>query len=248
MISKEQLNNIAKNTDLNLYQQEKDYFLKLFLYFYYKKNQEAVFKGGTCLKYLLNLPRFSEDLDFNVKNSRLFREQVKETLQVIEKLGLHSFFLKEEEFPDAYACEIGFWGPLYNGTAQTQNKFRIDAGYRTGTFRKPEWKLIKSEYPETPENFLILVMDEQEIFAEKVIALFQRKKGRDLFDLWFLIQAGIKLDKELLQKKLKREKVKINFNNIISQSEYERDMSKLASRMIPYGQVKKDVERAIERK
>lgn len=239
MISKDQLQRLAQSTGLGLYQQEKDYLLKLFLYFYYKRYQEAVFKGGTCIKYLLGLERFSEDLDFNLKQPKKFPEEVRKVLEDLQNLGLVSYFLKEESFPDAYTCEIGFQGPLFTGTPQTQNKFRIDAGYRTGTLKSPEWKLIKSEYPETGENFLVLTMNFQEILIEKLIALTERKKGRDLYDLWFLINAGIALDQKLLEKKTKE---KISLKEMCSEEEYERDMKRLTTKVIPYQQIRAKVE------
>ncbi len=241
MISKEELNRIAQQTGLPLYQQEKDYFLKLFLHFYYQHFQEAVFKGGTCLKYLLGLGRFSEDLDFNIKSPTKFKGEVQKIFQYFQKIGINCFFLKDEIFPDSYTCEFGVEGPLFQGTAQTRNKFKIDAGYRVGTAKKPQWKLIKSEYPETGEKMLVLTMDLQEIMVEKITCIFQRKKGRDLYDLWFLIQAGIKLDRALLNKKLGKEGFILNKERIVTKSEYERDLSRLSPRMIPYEQVKREV-------
>ncbi|MBI2146222.1 nucleotidyl transferase AbiEii/AbiGii toxin family protein [Candidatus Woesearchaeota archaeon] len=247
MISKEQLLRIAQQTGLALYQQEKDYLLKLFLYFYYKKFGEAVFKGGTCLKYLLGIPRFSEDLDFNIPKPRIFEEQVKQVLADWSTIGLKSYFVKNELFADAYTCEIGVEGPLFLGTAQTRNKFRIDAGYRTGTFLKPEWRLIKSEYPETENQFLVQSMALPEMLVEKVMALSSRRKGRDLYDLWFIKNAGVLLDKRLLQKKLRREKKKMTLI-IPTKQEYERDISRLALKVIPYEQVKKEVEGLLQAK
>ena len=246
MISKEELTRIAQQTGLHLYQQEKDYLLKLFLYFYYKQYQDAIFKGGTCLKYLLGLERFSEDLDFNIKNPSVFKQQVRTILHRLEDMGIHSYFLKEELFSGSYTCEIGFEGPLYTRTAQTQNKFIIDAGYRLGTLQKPEWKIIKSEYPQTAENFLVLVMDFQEILVEKIMALMQRKKGRDLYDVWFLIQADVKLNQKLLQHKAKQEKVNIDIHNLLERKEYENDMSRLTKRVIPYQQIIKAVEKMLQ--
>lgn len=163
------------------------------------------------------------------------------TLERIKEVGVNNHFIKEEVFADSYACTIGIDGPLFTGITQTQNKFRIDAGYRTGTFLKPEWKIIKSEYPETTQNLLILVMNLQEILAEKVIALVNRKKGRDLYDVWFMATAKIKLDRALLKKKAQKEKVALDFSKICSKQDYERDISRLAGRVIPYEQIKKEV-------
>jgi uncharacterized protein len=248
MMSKEALNRVAQQTGLSLYQQEKDYLLKLFLHFYYKKYDDAIFKGGTCLKYLFGLDGFSEDLDFNIKKVNKFKEQVHKTLEKFEEVGMMYSFRKEEEFIDSYTCTIGVEGPLFTGEKQTQNKFRIDAGYRVGTFKIPEWRIIKSEYPETTENILVQIMNLQEIFVEKIITLFNRKKGRDLYDIWFISNGGITLDKKLLKKKAAKEKVKLDFGRICTKQEYERDMSKLTRKVIPYEQVKKEVMGFLEEK
>lgn len=241
MISKQELNKIAIRTGLPLYQQEKDYFLMLFLYFYYKHFHSAVFKGGTCLRYLFSLERFSEDLDFNVPNPKEFQNEVNKTLERFVTLGIQTYFRKEEIFIDAYGCEIGVAGPLSDGTKQTQNKFRIDAGYRTGTFEKPTWKLIKSPYPETTMHFLILTMDIQELFVEKLLALFNRNKGRDLYDVWYLLQSGILFDAMLFEKKKKKEKISLKNISLLSKAVYDRDMKQLTTHMIPYEQVAREV-------
>ena len=69
-----------------------------------------------------------------------------------------------------------------------------------------------------------------EIIAEKVRALLQRTKPRDVFDVWFLMERkGKKLDVELLRAKLRRsydaapDKSKKNIEN------YE--MSEIVSKM-----------------
>lgn len=239
MISREQLIKIGKTTGLHLYQQEKDYMLKLFLYTYFRLFEDAVFKGGTCIKYVFGLDRFSEDLDFNLLISpEEFEHQVRRTLKEMQLLGIVNYFIKKEIFGDTYTCIIGFEGPLYSGNKQTRNKFRIDAGKRTGTLKTPEWILLPSEYPETREHFLAYVMNEQEILAEKICSLAERKKGRDLYDVWFLLKKEVKIDTELFHTKSRTKITSIDFP---TQHEYERDMEKLVPRVISYIQVKKDV-------
>jgi len=243
MISKKELERVAKSTNLNLYQQEKDYLIKLFLYNYYSRFENAVFKGGTCIKYLYGLDRFSEDLDFNLLVSpSKFENEVKKTLAIIKSLGIENYLIKGELFKQAFTCEIAFNGPLYSETKQTRNKFRIDAGKRTGTIKKPKWQLIKSEYPETPPNFLVLTMDENEILAEKILSLMERNKGRDLYDTWFLLKNGIKIDQKLLEKKGCKE---IKIEKFPSKRIYERDIKRLTRKAVPYEQIIHDVKNAI---
>lgn len=246
MISKTELKNIALKTGLTLYQQEKDYLLKLFLFFYYKKYEDAVFKGGTCIKYLFGLDRFSEDLDFNLKISpEKFKEQAENVLKDIENLRIKSRLKKKELFPEAFACIINFEGPLFVNKGISENTFSIDAGKRTGTFLNPEWQMIKSEYPGISPVFSVLAMNKEEILAEKIASVFAREKGRDIYDTWFLLKAGININKELIEKKIRLEKISMDFDKIISKKDYERDMSKITKRIIPYEQVVKDIKKAL---
>ena len=243
MISRTGLTDIVKRTGLTLYQQEKDYLIKLFLYNYFKRYGSAVFKGGTCLRYLYGTDRFSEDIDFNITISpSKFAAQVNKILKEINLVGIKNGFIKKEQFKDAYTAEIWFYGPLYKGTNQTQNKFRIDAGKRGGIIKEPQWELISSEYPETREHFLIQTMDEQELLAEKLKTLFERGKGRDLYDVWFLTKKGVKINLDLFFKKGGE---KSSLSKIPSKKEYERDMEKLSNRMIPYAQIKRDLNKVI---
>lgn len=249
MLSKIELKKLCAKSGLSLYQQEKDYLLKLFLFFYYRRFRSAVFKGGTCLKYLIGLDRFSEDLDFNLRSSpAMFKTQVEIVMKNIGSIGIDAKLRKQEIFPYSYACTIGFEGPLFADKHFSRNSFRIDAGKRGGTVLKPEWQLIKSEYPETGPAFLVLVMDKSEILAEKVSALFSREKGRDLYDLWFLLKSGITPDKTLIEKKLTAAKAKMKYVGIVTKRDYENDMSRLTNHAIPdYGQAITDVKESLRK-
>lgn len=248
MITVEQLRKTTVDSGLNLYQQEKDYLLKQFLYNYYQRHSKAVFKGGTCLRYLHGLKRFSVDLDFNLQTTpKEFKEHVRDTLKDLSRLGIVNHFIREEVFKEAYTCEIGFQGPMHASGSQSRNKFRIDAGTRTGTILEPQWRLMKSEYPDTPPSFLVQAMDEREILAEKMLALQDRMKGRDLYDTWFLLEKGVKPDKKLLDKKAGRKtSYKSILENTPTEQEYLRDVRKLTSQVIPYKQVKKDLEKHLQ--
>jgi uncharacterized protein len=246
MISLNELKKITKISGLNIYQQEKDYLLKLFLYFYYKAFEDAIFKGGTCIKYLYGLPRFSEDIDFNITIlPETFQKQIHSNIKKIELIGIKTYFIKEETFKHAYTCEIGFHGPLYQGTEQTRNKIRIDAGKRIGTILPAEWKLIQSEYPEIKTNFLVKAMHEEEMLVEKIISLINRKKGRDLYDVWFLLEKKVPINNELFYQKTSK---KFSMKTIPNEQEYNRDIEKLANRVISYNQIIKTIEKKLKNK
>jgi len=239
MISRETLQKLCRNTGLHLYQQEKDYLIKLFLFYYYRRFEDAIFKGGTALRYLFDTQRFSEDIDFNINISpRNFEKQVKAVLFEIELTGINNGYIKKELFDDAYTSEIWFNGPLYKGTKITRNKFRIDAGARGGLIKQPKWDLIRSSYPETKSQFLVKTMDERELLVEKIISMFNRKKGRDLYDVWYLLKSGLVIDNDLLKQKVPKG---LEMSKFPTKKEYERDMNRLTNRVIPYEQVISDV-------
>lgn len=243
MISEKYLRKITRETDLHLYQQEKDYLLKLFLYFYYRRYEDVVFKGGTCLKYVFGLNRFSEDLDFELKKSPdVFEDQVEKVLEDIESIGVKSRYLKKEKFDDAFTCVVSFQGPRYDGSKSSRNKFRIDAGKRLGLIQEPKWKFINSEYPEMEDTFPVYIMSPEEILAEKVISIFDRNKARDLYDVWFMINNGYEVDHSLVTKKYDKP---MEWNKISTEKEYENDLKRLTPRLIPYNQVEQEVKKEL---
>lgn len=253
MISRDSLTKINKSSHLHLYQQEKDYLIKLFLYNYFRKFDSAVFKGGTCLRYLYGTDRFSEDIDLNLSISpEEFKKEIRKILKEFDKIGIDYGFIKEEIFEGAYTSEIWFYGPLYQGTNHTRNKFRIDARERGGTLLKPKWRLIDSEYPETKRKFLVQVMDEDELFVEKIITMLTRSKGRDLYDIWYFLMNDKTPDPNLFERKLNNFinenvlKNEFSWESYPSEDEYNRDMEKLVPRVIPYTQVKKEVKKQID--
>ncbi len=128
----------------------------------------------------------------------------------------------------------------------------MDAGERGGTLLKPRWTLIDSEYPETRKKFLVQVMDEKELFAEKIITLLTRSKGRDLYDVWFLLRSGKTSSPELFERKLESIlevyglQDEFFWDSYPSEEEYTGDMERLTLNVIPYSQVKAEVKCCID--
>lgn len=61
-----------------------------------------------------------------------------------------------------------------------------------------------------PVSGVILInhLSTKEILAEKIRAIYTRRKGCDLFDLWYLISKKVKIDNNLIEDKLKLNKRK----------------------------------------
>jgi len=190
LIEKELLLKIAKNKGLkNKEHIEKDYFQDLLLYHLYKKSNNFIFKGGTCLYKLYNLPRFSEDLDFSVLAQGNIRETVesvaRELKAKIESKKTKTSFLFKLRFP---------------GILTQFNTIRIDVSL-VNIVLGFEVKNYIPSYIDIPPFFL-RVLKLEEILAEKIHALIKRNNARDLYDLFFLLRF-VEPNKELIQKKLK---------------------------------------------
>jgi predicted nucleotidyltransferase component of viral defense system len=190
LIEKEILLEIAKRRGLkNREHIEKDYFQDLLLYHIYKKSNNFILKGGTCLYKFYNLPRFSEDLDFSV----LHQKNIKETIEKVAKeLGAK---IESKKTKTSFLFKLRFPGILTKF-----NVVRVDVSLVNVVFGF-EVKNYISPYITIPP-FSLRVLKLEEILAEKIHALLKRSNARDLYDLFFLLRF-VEPKEELIEKKLK---------------------------------------------
>ena len=148
------------------------------------------FVGGTALRILYDLPRFSEDLDFCLIKKNGFQfEKLLATLK--HELGLNGFEVEasaDKKEKNVLAEFIRFKGLLFElGLTSHKSeklfiKLEIDANPPAG---------YRAEIAMVNKNFLfkVLSFDLPSLFAAKLHAFLFRKyaKGRDYYDLlWFL--------------------------------------------------------------
>ncbi|MBU1200894.1 MAG: nucleotidyl transferase AbiEii/AbiGii toxin family protein [Nanoarchaeota archaeon] len=198
MISLERLREYARRKDYNLGQAEKDYFQEIILFILYKEfGKELVFKGGTALTKCFGFDRFSEDLDFNLMEEK----DIKRLLG----LGLDSFYitheLEEEKSGSSESITCRVQGPLYNGARTSLCKVSMDFSLREKALLEPGIVEIGLYIDEIP-SFRVVVMDREEILAEKIRAIYTRNKARDLYDVYYLIKTGVRPDVRLIDAKL----------------------------------------------
>lgn len=201
MIDRETLVRIAKLTGLKPFQQEKNYVQTMLLRSIYARiSGEMVFKGGTALAFFHGLNRFSEDLDFALKERFDLRSLMEEIERDLEVLNMGAVLKIIEDNSSSFSFRVGVEGPLF--TREIERCFvRVEVSKREKVLRKVEIKELRPAYPDILP-FYVTVMCLEEILAEKVRALTWRGKARDLYDLWFLLKTGVKIDLELINKKL----------------------------------------------
>ncbi|MGB6094601.1 MAG: nucleotidyl transferase AbiEii/AbiGii toxin family protein [Moheibacter sp.] len=189
---------------------DKDYvlghFLSCFFHFEDHKNR-FVFKGGTCLRkcYFSNY-RFSEDLDFTLKDANFL---VDENLihNITQACTLHSgipFYLEKFETKQfqnedkGYHCVIAFWGANHSRNKapvpieRWTTKIELDISFDEELLFPINYKAIN--HPYSDKNILsnnpIPIYSLEEILTEKVRSFYQRsyKAPRDFYDVWYLLQ------------------------------------------------------------
>jgi predicted nucleotidyltransferase component of viral defense system len=153
--------------------------------------EELVFRGGTALhKLILPEPyRYSEDLDF----VRTKAGGIGDIMRALTELGKSTGYnvkTKLGQFPKVY----------WRGTSQTGRDLRIKIEINTYE-RSPALPLINVKHIVRSEWYTgeadVNMFRNEEMAATKLRALFQRSKGRDLFDLW-LLTAEIGVDADLV--------------------------------------------------
>ena len=201
------LNRRADQTGSGRTAVEKDFVISVILLLiselpeFSKYSRKMAFRGGTCIKkvYFPDETRFSEDLDFTnltVEESSSFLEQVKRL--VGRNLGVTTFERTEIEYQNERGLDFTLY---YTSILQQRNHIAFNLSSATPVEEPKRMKVAVSPYfKESPK---VPTMSLSEIVAEKMRALLQRKKPRDVFDIWFLIyEKGVRLDQHMLRKKL----------------------------------------------
>ncbi len=152
---------------------------------------KLAFLGGTCLRIVYNSNRFSEDLDFDNFNLTLndFTNITSTVKKELERLGYEVEIRNVKK--GAYHCYVRFPEVLYNEglTNHKEEKILIRLDSEAHKFDyKPEQILLNkfdvfTQINTTPKDILL---------AQKFYAIFNRKrnKGRDFFDIVYILGQG----------------------------------------------------------
>ncbi len=239
MISEEELEEYAKTRNLNLGQAEQDYFQNLILYLLYQEHgKELVFKGGTALAKCYGFDRHSEDLDFTAK------QEINEERIIRE--GLKRFNL---DFEIKKGLKILIKGPLYRGIRQSLCSISTEISTREKVQQDPK-KLTIRTYMPSPPSFEIMVMQMQEVYAEKIRALLTREQARDLYDIYMMRESTP--SKEMVNKKLSYYSKEFSIEEVkeaVAELKpiWKKELKPLVKNLPDFSKVKRRVEQNLER-
>ena len=149
------------------------------------------FVGGTALRFLHNLPRFSEDLDFSLVSAQGYAGQ--EWLAKVKRDLTLAGFEAQVTWNDRKAVHTGWVrlaGLLHDAglSAMPEEKLAIKLEIDT---RPPDGARVERRVVTRHVTFLLQHYDLPSLLAGKLHAAITRKyaKGRDWYDLvWYLSQ------------------------------------------------------------
>lgn len=179
-------------------------------------SRKLSFLGGTCLRIVHQLPRFSEDIDFDNTNinDQEFNELSQHVKKELEKIG---YIIEIKVFKKkSFHCYIKFPNLLYKQgiTPQKLEKILIqvdtfDQGvdYNSELFILDKFEFFKQ----------IRVTPKSVILSQKLWTITQRPrfKGRDFFDAMFLLQST-QPDAEFLQNKFGQKSLETITEEVLS--------------------------------
>lgn len=199
MISKQEIMALAAELQLRAHVVEKDYALGWFLAGIAAHpviGPRWVFKGGTCLKKCyFETYRFSEDLDFTLQDAEhmdeAFLAEVFDDIGewVYETCGLQlpPEARKFEVFTNKRGSQsaqgrVGYRGPL--GKQGDPPRIKLDLAADEVLVLTPVRRPVHHPYTDLPaQGIQVLSYSFEEVFAEKMRALAERQRPRDLYDV-----------------------------------------------------------------
>ena len=201
MIPKREILESATNSSLLPHVIEKDYVLGWILEGINQNasiNNSWVFKGGTCLKKCyFETYRFSEDLDFTLKDaSQINAEFLTKVFTEISKwiydasgieIPLNRMIFDVYQNPRGKMCCQGrlfYVGPASSLAKNSMPRIKLDLSADEILVAPPVINSVKHAYSDLPQGgFHTQCYSYEEVFAEKIRALGERTRPRDLYDV-----------------------------------------------------------------
>lgn len=199
------------------------------------------FLGGTCLRIGYNSNRFSEDLDFD--NVDLTQAEFEDTAARIKR-GLELIGFEVEisfTYKGAFHCKVRFPSLLYKFDISPHKEAKLLVKLDT---EKQHYEYERALIPISKCGVQtdILAVPLSLLGSQKIAAIMGRKraKGRDYFDLYFILQQT-GLDYRYLEDRFKVSDAD-ELRSMVSNHIAELDFDQLAEDVKPFLFEVKDVE------
>lgn len=208
--------------------------------------RSVAFLGGTALRLLYGLPRFSEDLDFSLAKGTQIKFEVlfKKIMLELASSG-YDVSLSYNDKKTVNSAFVKFAGILFEaGISPSKSqrfsiKIEIDSNPPQGAIL--ETRVVNKYFP-----IAFLSYDINSLFAGKMHALLSRKyvKGRDYFDLgWYLSKwKGIEPNFVLLKNALEQ----TGWSRKLPNKDNWKELIYEVLKQVEWKKVKQDVDQFLE--
>jgi len=162
------------------------------------------FMGGTCLKFVYQLERFSEDLDFELIKKGLEYDELAAYLE--KELGRLGFVVdtRVKKTPNIVIIFIKFSEVMQQVGLSNYAGQKLKIKFEIDPRPSPKIAYESRRIAAYGKFFSLIANTLPTIYAQKIIAVANRpyQKGRDFYDLiWFLAQKNLEPNYKLLQEK-----------------------------------------------
>jgi len=208
--------------------------------------RSVAFLGGTALRFLYGLPRFSEDLDFSLaqKSQVKFEALLKKIMSELAAAG-YDTTLSYNDKKTVNSAFVEFSSLLFEAgiSPLKSQKFSIKIEIDS---KPPEGAILETQLVNKYFPISFLSYDINSLFGGKLHALLSRKyaKGRDYFDLgWYLSKwKGIEPNFALLKNALQE----TEWSSELPDKDNWRELIYKVVECVDWKKVKQDVEQFLE--
>lgn len=214
----------------------REYLQNMMLGSIYRSREGAklFFMGGTALRFCYRLPRFSEDLDFNARGLtyKAFEGIAENAVKAADLEGIHArakyeskngLFTAYIDFPDVM--------PQYGIADQRGLSLMVKL-----EVNQPSWPLETTTHALSyyGYSYAATVMSDPALITDKLCAMLERSRGRDIYDLLFLLKKGFPFDERVLKarkhsQKKPEELIRSHLSNLGA-----KELKRLAAQIRPF--------------
>ena len=228
----------------------KEFLQEVILHYLSRKGygRYLTFEGGTCLRFVYGLRRFSEDLDFSMREETDIEGLISGIKKELELQG-YEVEVKKGGKGNVKRYFYKFPGLLHYCNIPSQKEEKVSVLLEIDT--NPPWG-GRIEETLLNRNFLFTVIhyDLPALMAKKIHAILFRgfEKGRDYYDLLWLLTKDITPDIDLLNNACKQTSPDFslitpkNWKRLLADHLEKKDMRKIKMDVLPFLEIPEDTD------
>ena len=189
--------------------------------------EKLIFRGGTALNKLFLKPaaRYSEDIDFVQKNP----EPIGITINAIRETLNHWLGEPKRKITERSVKLIYQYISIDNLPAKLKIEINTTGHFQVLPLKQTDFSISSEWFTGSTQ---IATYELEELMATKLRDLYQRRKGRDLFDMWYVFNHiptnvdrvvdifrrycsndGIIIERDVFQQNMEAKRKNVDFQN-----------------------------------